>query len=459
MKNLTKFVVLFVLIGMLVAACAPTPTATPVPPTAKPPTAVPPTAVPPTAVPPTAVPPTAVPPTAVPPTAVPTPMPPMATGRLLLATTTSTRDSGLLGFILPDFEKQFNVKVDVVAVGSGQAMKIGQDGNAEVLLVHSPAAEQKFMADGHGVRREDVMYNDYVIVGPAVDPAGVKGMKNATKVFATIADKKAKFISRGDNSGTHVKEQDIWKLANITPSGDWYISAGQGMGAVLTMADEQLAYTLSDRATYLSRKKAGLQLEIMSEGDTALFNPYGVILVNPAKNAQIKADLAKSFVDWLVSVPVQEKIGTYGVADWGQPLFFPSSALYVASKASAPAGAALKITGKVDKEMAWTEAEVKAMPTMEAERANKEGTMEKYTGVSIAALLKLAGLKADAATIVFVADDGYTAEAPLADFVNCPNCILSFRTQGGFSNVAPDYGSITFGNKLQVKGVVEIQVK
>ncbi len=453
MKNLTKFVVLFVLIGMLVAGCAPTPTATPVPPTKVPPTAVPPTAVPPTAVPPTAVPPTAVPPTAVPPTAVPTPLPAMATDRLLLATTTSTRDSGLLTFILPDFEKAFNVKVDVVAVGSGQAMKIGQDGNAEVLLVHSPAAEQKFMADGHGVRREDVMYNDYVILGPAVDPAGVKGMKNATKVFTTIADKKAKFISRGDNSGTDVKEKDIWKLANITPTGDWYVSAGQGMGAVLTMADEQLAYTLSDRATYLSRKKAGLQLEIMSEGDAALFNPYGVIQVNPAKNAQIKGDLAKSFVDWIVSVPVQEKIGTFGVADWGQPLFFPDSAAFKAAGAPA-AGVALKITGKVDKEMAWSEAEVKALPTTESERANKEGVVEKYTGVSVASLLALAGPKTDATTLVFVADDGYTAEAPLADILKCDKCILSFRTQGGFSNVFPD-----FSGGLQVKGVIEIQVK
>jgi tungstate transport system substrate-binding protein len=255
----------------------------------------------------------------------------MAAGRLLLATTTSTRDSGLLDFILPDFEKQYNVKVDVVAVGSGQAIKIGQDGNAEVLLVHSPAAETKFMADGHGARREDVMYNDYVIVGPSTDPAGVKGMKNAAKAFTTLAESQAKFVSRGDESGTHVKEKDLWKAAAIEPTGAWYISAGQGMGAVLTMANEQLAYTLSDRATYLARKAEGLQLEIMVEGDAALFNPYGVIQVNPAKNAQIKADLAKNFIDWIVSVPVQEKIGTFGKDKWGQPLFFPSSALYKVS--------------------------------------------------------------------------------------------------------------------------------
>jgi tungstate transport system substrate-binding protein len=383
----------------------------------------------------------------------------MATGRLLLATTTSTRDSGLLDFILPDFEKQYNVKVDVVAVGSGQAMQIGKDGNAEVLLVHSPAAEQQFMADGHGVRREDVMYNDYVVVGPATDPAGIKGMKNATKVFATLAEKKATFISRADKSGTDVKENDIWKLANITPSGDWYVKAGQGMGAVLTMAEEKLAYTLSDRATYLSRKATGLQLEVMSEGDTALFNPYGVILVNPAKNAQIKADLAKSFVDWLVSVPVQEKIGTFGADKWGQPLFFPSSALYLASKAAAPGGAALKITGNVNKEMSWTEAEIKAMPTLEAEYTNKQGTVEKYTGVSIASLLAMAGPKAGATTVTFVADDGFAADAPLADITNCEKCIVSFRTQGGFTVIPPNYGSVTFSSKQNVKGVVEIQVK
>jgi len=378
----------------------------------------------------------------------------MQPGRLLLATTTSTRDSGLLDFILPDFEKEFNVKVDVVAVGSGQAMKIGQDGNAEVLLVHSRAAEDKFMAEGHGTRREDVMYNDFILVGPASDPAGIKGMKNATKAFTTIAEKQAKFVSRGDESGTHVKEKDVWKAANITPSGAWYVSAGQGMGAVLTMANEQLAYTLSDRATYLARKAEGLQLEILSEGDQILFNPYGVIQVNPAKNAQIKADLAKSFVDWIISVPLQEKIGTFGVDKWGAPLFFPDSALYRAAKEAAPAAAALKITGMVDKEMAWSEAEIKAMPTMESERANKEGVMEKYTGVSIAKLLEMANPKADATTIVFVADDGFTAEAPLADIVKCETCIVSFRTQGGFSVVAPDFSS-----KVQVKGVIEIQVK
>jgi hypothetical protein len=296
------------------------------------------------------------------------------------------------------------------------------------------------------------MYNDFVIVGPASDPAGIKGMKNAASAFGKLAAAQAKFVSRGDDSGTHVKEKDVWKAAAIEPQGAWYISAGQGMGAVLTMANEQLAYTLSDRATYLARKAEGLELEILVEGDAALFNPYGVIAVNPAKNPGIKGDLAMDFLEWLISVPLQEKIGTFGKDKWGQPLFFPSSAPY--KDAQSASQAALKVTGLVSQEVGWSEAEVKAMPTMEAQRANKEGTMETYTGVSIAKLLEIAGPQSDAETVVFVADDGYTAEAPLADVLNCTNCIVSFRTQGGFSVVMPD-----FSTKLQVKGVIEIQVK
>ena len=443
-RTLSNLLLIVVVLGMLVSCKAPAPTPTAVPPTKVPPTATP--------VPPTPVPPTPVPPTAVPPTPAPTAIP-MAAGRLLLATTTSTRDSGLLDFILPDFEKQYNVKVDVVAVGSGQATKIGQDGNAEVLLVHSRAAEDKFMAEGHGIRREDVMYNDFVLVGPAADPAGIKGMKKAAKVFAQMAEKKVEFISRADESGTHVKEKDLWKAAGITPEGSWYVAAGAGMGAVLTMANEKQAYTLSDRATYLARKAEGLQLEILVEGDPVMFNPYGVIQVDPKKNTQIKGELAKEFIDWIVSVPVQEKIATFGVDKWGAPLFFPDSTLYKAAHAPAPA-AGLKITGLVNKPVTLSEAEVKAMPTMEAERANKEGVMEKYTGVSIVKLLELAGHKAEATTLVFVAEDGYTADVVLADVLKCEKCILSFRSQGGFSSVLPD-----FSGKAQVKGVVEMQLK
>jgi len=316
-KALALLSVLVVLGGVL-AGCGGTPPATQAPPE---PTAVP-------------VEPTQAPqPTAVPaePTAVPA-----EPGTLILATTTSTQDSGLLDVILPDFQQQYNVQVDVVAVGTGQAIKLGEDGNADVLLVHARAQEDAFMEAGHGVRREDVMYNDFIIVGPASDPAGIKGGTSAVEAFQKIAQTQSPFISRGDDSGTHSKEKSIWKAAEIEPAGDWYISAGQGMGAVLTMADEQQAYTLSDRATYLARTLEGLQLEILVEGDALLFNPYGVLAVNPDKGPHIKADLANAFIDWIISVPTQEKIGQFGVDKFGQSLFVPNSAPW---RAAHPSGA------------------------------------------------------------------------------------------------------------------------
>jgi len=247
---------------------------------------------------------------------------------LILATTTSTDDSGLLDAILPVFEDQCNCAISVVAVGSGQAIQMGVDGNADVLLVHSPAAEKTFMDEGNGTRREDVMYNDFVILGPENDPAGIKGMTSAADALLKIADSKAVFVSRGDDSGTHAKEKNIWKAAGFEPGGDWYISAGQGMGAVLTMADEMSAYTLSDRATYLARTKEGLISKILVEGDPILFNPYGVIAVNPEKNPNIKVDLANQFIDWLISVPTQELISQFGQSEFGQPLFTPDSDLW-----------------------------------------------------------------------------------------------------------------------------------
>jgi tungstate transport system substrate-binding protein len=250
-------------------------------------------------------------------------------GRLVLATTTSTQDSGLLTVLLPLFEKEFNTRVDVIAVGSGQAIQLGKDGNADVLLVHARAQEDAFMASGDGTRREDVMYNDFVILGPASDPAGIKGSTSAVEAFKKLAEKQAAFISRGDKSGTNTKELDIWKAAGITPSGKWYLSAGQGMGEVLTMAGEQQAYTLSDRATYLARTLKGLKLNVLVEKDPALLNPYGVILVNPAKGAQVNAGLAAKFVDWIISVPIQQFISEFGKADFGQPLFIPSSRLWL----------------------------------------------------------------------------------------------------------------------------------
>ncbi len=371
--------------------------------------------------------------------------------RLILATTTSTADSGLLDYILPDFEAESGVKVDVIAVGTGQALEMGQNGDADVLLVHARAKEDQFMADGHGVRREDVMYNDFIIVGPASDPAGIKGETDVLAAFNKIAETESPFISRGDDSGTHTKELGIWTKAEIEPAGDWYVSAGQGMGAVLTMADEQEAYTLSDRATYLARTLEGTDLEIVVEGDPLLFNPYGVIAVNPDKGEHIQIDLANQFIDWITSVAEQEKIGTFGVEEFGAPLFTPDSALWNEAQGG---DADFAITGNVAEEMGWTEDEIKAMETMDVESTNSKGEAETYTGVSLSALLETADPNDDATTVVLVADDGYSTELTLEEVLACEECILSFRNQGGFSSVMPD-----FAKSAQVKGIVEIQVQ
>ncbi len=391
----------------------------------------------------------------------------------MLATTTSTQDSGLLDYLLPDFEKEAGVKVDVIAVGTGQAIKLGEDGNADVLLVHARAQEDAFMAAGNGTRREDVMYNDFIIVGPESDPAGIKGMTSAVDAFKKIAETKSQFLSRGDKSGTNTKELAIWKAAGITPEGEWYNSTGQGMGELLTMADETQGYTLSDRATYLARTKEGLNLNILVEGDKILLNPYGVIAVDPKKNPNIQGELATKFIDWIISVPVQEKIAEFGKADFGQSLFVPDSAPWhaaqapvvteqppvvteqpAATEAPTAGAAALKITGKVKTEQAWSEEQIKAMTTTQAEATNKKGEKQTYTGVLITDLLKLAEPLPEATTIVFVADDGFTGEVTLAELLACPTCIVSFREQGGFSTVLPG-----FPGNVQVKGVIEIQVK
>ena len=247
-------------------------------------------------------------------------------GTLRLATTTSTKDSGLLTEILPDFEKKTGWKVEAISVGSGEAMKLGENGEADVLLVHSPAAEKAFVDGGHAdsTGRLDVMYNDYVIIGAENDPAGVKTASpfDAAAAFEMIAGKSSPFISRGDQSGTHSKELSIWKTAGIDPRGDWYVVAGSGMGAVITMADEKQAYTLADRATWLSYS-AKTDLEIVSEKDPSgiLNNQYGVICVNPDKNARIQHDGAVEFQKWITSPAGQELVGTFGVAQFGAPLF------------------------------------------------------------------------------------------------------------------------------------------
>jgi tungstate transport system substrate-binding protein len=245
---------------------------------------------------------------------------------LILATTTSTQDSGLLDVLIPLFEQQSGFKVQTVAVGSGQAITMGQQGNADVLLVHSPAAEKQFMADGWGKDRALIMHNDFIVVGPAADPAKIKGLAPA-EAFKAIAAASAIFISRGDNSGTNTKELTLWKSAGLDPKGTkaaWYIESGQGMGATLTIASEKSAYTLTDRATYLANQ-ANLQLGILVEKDNALLNVYHVITVDPAKWPKVNYDGATAFLNFMVAPATQEVIGKFGVDKYGQQLFIPDA--------------------------------------------------------------------------------------------------------------------------------------
>ncbi|WP_250861704.1 substrate-binding domain-containing protein [Oceanirhabdus seepicola] len=247
-------------------------------------------------------------------------------GSIILSTTTSTENSGLLDAILPDFTEKTGIDVKVVAVGTGKALTMGRDGEADVLLVHAKSSEEEFVTEGHGIERFDVMYNDFVLVGSKDDKANLKELSpdDIVKALSIIKEDKHKFITRGDDSGTHKKELSFWKSNNITPEGDWYVSTGQGMGATLNVANEQLGYTLTDRATYLSMKE-NLDLEIIVEGDENLFNQYGVIQVNPDKNEKINADSAKQFIDWILSEETQKLIGEFGVEKFGQNLFNPNA--------------------------------------------------------------------------------------------------------------------------------------
>jgi len=247
------------------------------------------------------------------------------TKTIILATTTSTQDSGLLDVLLPIFEKKTGYFVKTIAVGSGQAMAMGQKGEADVLLVHSPAAEKKFVAEGFGINRRIIMHNDFVIVGPPEDPVKIKGIKSAPEVFKKIASANALFMSRGDNSGTHAKEKAIWSATGINPEKEkWYQQTGLGMGQTLNVAAEKKGYTLTDRGTYLALKK-NLGLDILVEGDAILLNIYHVIEVNPAKWSKVNAAGAKAFADFMVSREAQEVIKTFGVDQFGSPLFFPDA--------------------------------------------------------------------------------------------------------------------------------------
>jgi len=242
--------------------------------------------------------------------------------RLRLATTTSTDNTGMLDVFLPPFEKRHNIKVDVVSVGTGKAIKIAENGDADVILVHARKLEEKFLADGHGVNRRDVMHNDFVVLGPTEDPAGAKGETDAVEVMKKIAAAKGPFVSRGDTSGTHVKELFLWETAGIKPAGAWYVEAGQGMGATLTMADEKGAYTLCDRATYLAFRDK-IRLALISEGDKRLYNPYGIIAVNPATHPDAKYMEAMMLIGWFTSREGQTIIGNF--RKHGRILFYPDA--------------------------------------------------------------------------------------------------------------------------------------
>lgn len=244
---------------------------------------------------------------------------------VVLATTTSTQDTGLLDVLIPMFEKKTGYFVKTISVGSGQAMAMGAKGEADVLLVHSPAAEQKLVADGFGINRRLVMHNDFIIVGPSDDPAKIKGTKSTREAFKKIAAADRLFLSRGDNSGTHAKEKDVWKAAGINQEKEkWYQQTGLGMGQTLNVAAEKKGYTLTDRATYLALKK-NLGLDILNEGDAILLNIYHVIEVNPAKWPKVNVAGGKAFADFMVARETQEVVKTFGIDKFGGPLFFPDA--------------------------------------------------------------------------------------------------------------------------------------
>ncbi|MDD2390215.1 MAG: substrate-binding domain-containing protein [Desulfobacterales bacterium] len=266
---------------------------------------------------------------------------------IAMSTTTSTQASGLLDVLLPEFTADTGIQVKVIAKGTGAAIRDGQDGNVDVIFVHAKAREEKFVSEGWGTKRYAVMHNDFVILGPSADPAGIKGETDVAKALKKIAESGSVFVSRGDDSGTHTKEQELWKLTGLTlieritsiasggktreirfiqPDGKWYMSIGQGMGKTLTFADEKRAYALADRGTYIKYKlgrKEGLDLEVLSEGDASLQNLYGVIPVNPAKYPHVKYEAAEKFAQWLVSPKGQKLIADYKLL--GQQLFYPDA--------------------------------------------------------------------------------------------------------------------------------------
>ncbi|HUI88223.1 MAG TPA: substrate-binding domain-containing protein [Anaerolineales bacterium] len=314
MKRFTLLFGLLMVLALAFSACAPAATPTAAPATTAPVATSVPTSVPTAA-------PTAAPAGAAIPTAS------SSDQNLILATTTSTQDSGLLDVLVPLFEQQTGYIVKTVAVGTGAALQLGQQGNADVLLVHAPSSEVTYMNGGFGKDRFLVMHNDFIIVGPSSDPAKIKGDTDAVDAFKKIAAAGATFISRGDQSGTNTKELALWKSAGIDPAGTkpaWYVSTGQGMGATLTITSQKGAYTLSDRATYLAYQ-SNLQLEVLVEKDNSLLNVYHVITVNPDKWPKVNYTGALAFANWIVSPAIQDVIGKFGVDKYGQQLFVPDA--------------------------------------------------------------------------------------------------------------------------------------
>jgi len=241
---------------------------------------------------------------------------------VVVSTTTSTQDSGLLDVLVPLFEKESGLTLKAVSVGTGQALALAARGEADVVLVHAPALEKKYVAEGKLYHRRLVMYNDFIVVGPEADPAKLRGEPRAAAALAKLAAAGARFVSRGDKSGTHILEQALWKQAGVTPAAPWYIESGQGMGATLGIADDRRAYTLTDRATYLAFSKR-VALKPLVEGDRALFNVYSVMEVNPANGPRVNAAGGKAFADFMLAPATQAVIKTFGVEKFGQPLFVP----------------------------------------------------------------------------------------------------------------------------------------
>jgi len=428
--KITRLFIGLTILAMLLAACAPAATPAPTQSPAPPPQA----------------------PAAAPTTAA-------ASGcSLRLATTTSTDDSGLLKFILPDFEKKFNCKVDTVAVGTGQAIEIGTKGDADVLLVHARAQEDKFVADGHAKERFDVMYNDFIVLGPKDDPAKIAGGASAVEAFKAIAATKAPFASRGDKSGTNTKELSVWSAAGITPTKDmaWYNALGQGMGETLLTSNEKGMYTLADRGTYLSMKDKLSNLVIVLGGnslaenkDKTLLNPYGVMAVDPGKHPGVNFDMATKFVQWILSADTQKMIGGFGTDKFGQPLFYPN-----AKPQSSSGGTALTITGAVEKELSLTMDAIKAIGVVKATLEHPKKGKTDYEGVRLNALLGQVKVKPGAKQIVLTASDGFTAEVTLDALSKCADCMMAFGDGGKIHAAMPGMESNAW-----VKDIVKIEFK